>query len=66
VRARQVRSALDDLGHESFVHARPGSGPRAARAAAGERDPVWDQPGVTEASAHDVPLAEYEDWARAN
>ena len=28
-------------------------------------DPVWDQPGVTEASAHDVPLAEYEDWARS-
>jgi glycosyltransferase involved in cell wall biosynthesis len=66
VLARQVRSALDELGHESFVLARPGSGPRAARAAAGERDPVWDQPGVTEASAHDVPLAEYEDWARAN
>ena len=64
--ARQIRSALDDLGHGTFVLARPGSGPRARQAAAGEPDPVWDQPGVTEASAHDVPLAEYEDWARAN
>ena len=64
--ARQIRSALDDLGHTTFVLARPGSGPRSRQAAAGEPDPVWDQPGVTEASAHDVPLAEYEDWARAN
>ena len=65
VLSRQVRSALDDLGHETFVLARPGSGPRAQQAAAGEPDPVWDQPRVTEASAHDVPLAEYEDWARS-
>ena len=63
---RQIRSALDELGHETFVLARPGSGPRAAQAAAGERDPVWDQPGVTDASTHEVPLAEYEDWARTN
>ena len=67
--ARQLRSALDELGHESFVLARPGSGPRAQKAAAasaGEIDPVWDQPGVTEASDHHVPLAEYEQWIRAN
>ena len=63
---RQIRSALDELGHETFVLARPGSGPRAAQAAAGERDPVWEQPGVTDASTHEVPLAEYEDWARTN
>jgi glycosyltransferase involved in cell wall biosynthesis len=62
--ARQIRSALDDLGHETFVLARPGSGPRARQV--GAPDPVWDQPGVTEASGHEVPLAEYEDWARAN
>jgi glycosyltransferase involved in cell wall biosynthesis len=62
--ARQIRSALDELGHETFVLARPGSGPRAELAAA-EPDPVWDQPGVTAASAHEVPLGEYEDWARA-
>ncbi|MEZ5155648.1 MAG: glycosyltransferase family 4 protein [Solirubrobacterales bacterium] len=64
--SRQIRSALDELGHETSVLARPGSGPRARQASEGERDPVWDQPGVTAASAHDVPLAEYEDWARAN
>jgi len=62
--ARQIRSALEELGHETFVLARPGSGPRARQS--GPIDPVWDQPGVTEASGHEVPLAEYEDWARAS
>jgi 1,2-diacylglycerol 3-alpha-glucosyltransferase len=64
--ARQIRSALDELGHETFVLARPGDGPRARQAADGEADPVWDQPGVTEGSTHELPLAEYEDWTRAN
>ncbi len=64
--ARQVRSALDGLGHETFVLARPGSGPRAQQAAEGDQDPVWDQPGVTEGSAHEIPLPEYEEWARAS
>jgi glycosyltransferase involved in cell wall biosynthesis len=64
--ARQIRSALDELGHETFVLARPGSGPRAAQAASAERDPVWDQPGVTAGSTHELPLVEYEGWARAN
>jgi glycosyltransferase involved in cell wall biosynthesis len=64
--SRQIRSALDELGHETFVLARPGSGPRAAAAAAGEVDPVWDQPGVTQGSQHEMPVAEYEEWARAN
>jgi glycosyltransferase involved in cell wall biosynthesis len=60
--ARQIRSALDGLGHETFILARPGSGPRARQR--GPADPVWDQPGVTDASQHEVPLAEYEEWAR--
>ena len=66
--ARQLRSALAELGHESFVLARPGSGPRALKAAdtADQADPVWDQPGITQASEHDVPLVEYEAWARDN
>jgi glycosyltransferase involved in cell wall biosynthesis len=67
--ARHLRDALSELGHESFVLARPGSGPRARRAAgaaAVKIDPVWDQPGITEASEHEVPIAEYEEWARAN
>jgi 1,2-diacylglycerol 3-alpha-glucosyltransferase len=66
--ARQIRSALEELGHETFVLARPGSGPRArqATAAADTADPAWDQPGVTAASEHEIPLGEYEEWARAN
>lgn len=63
--SRQIRSALEELGHETFVLARPGSGPRAQQAAAGEQDPVWDQPGVTQGSAHEMPAAEYEAWASA-
>ncbi len=64
--ARQIRSALEELGHETFVLSRPGSGPRAKQAAEGEQDPVWDQPGVTEGSTHEIPVAEYEGWARDN
>jgi glycosyltransferase involved in cell wall biosynthesis len=64
--ARQIRSALDGLGHETYVLARPGSGPRAKRAAQGERDPVWDQPGVTAGTEHEIPTAEYERWAEDN
>jgi 1,2-diacylglycerol 3-alpha-glucosyltransferase len=58
---RQIRSALDELGHETFVLAKPGKGPRAQldRVA----DPVWDQPGVTQGSAADIPAAEYAAWA---
>ncbi len=66
--ARQLRSALEGLGHETFVLARPGSGPRARKSAAapGGADPVWDQPAVTEATDHQVPAEEYEAWIRAN
>jgi 1,2-diacylglycerol 3-alpha-glucosyltransferase len=58
---RQTRSALDELGHETFVLARPKK-ERGPRPGALDRDDVWDQPGVTEASAYDVPAAEYERW----
>jgi 1,2-diacylglycerol 3-alpha-glucosyltransferase len=60
--ARQVRSALDGLGHETFVLAKQGKGPRAQA----ERidDPVWDQPGVTHSEEADVPEDEYLAWAR--
>ena len=58
---RQLRSALDELGHETFVLARPkrDKGPRPG---ALDRDDVWDQPGVTEASAFEVPTDEYLRW----
>jgi 1,2-diacylglycerol 3-alpha-glucosyltransferase len=62
---RQLRSALTDLGHESFVLARPKK-ERGPRPGALDRDDVWDQPGVTEASAYDVSADEYERWVADN
>ncbi len=62
--SRQLRSALDELGHETFILAKQGKGPRAQQ----ERvvDPVWDQPGVTHSEEADIPEAEYLAWTRAN
>jgi 1,2-diacylglycerol 3-alpha-glucosyltransferase len=62
---RQLRSALDELGHETFVLARPRreTGPRPG---ALDRDDLWDQPRVTEASAFEIPVDEYLRWAEAN
>ena len=56
-----MRSALDELGHETFVLAREGTGPRSGVT---ERvpDPAWDQPGVTETGESDVPLSAYREW----
>src|ERR687898_840788 len=62
--ARYLRSAFDELGHESFVLARPGKGPRAG--ALETDDPIWDQPGVTYASRQEVPPDEYARWAADN
>jgi 1,2-diacylglycerol 3-alpha-glucosyltransferase len=63
--ARQLRSAFDELGHETFVLARP---TRASnlRPAFVDREGVWDQPGVTAASAYEIPWADYERWAADN
>ena len=58
---RQLRSAVDELGHESFVLARPKK-EKGPRPGALDRDDVWDQPGVTEASAYDIPSKEYDAW----
>lgn len=62
---RYVRSAVDELGHESFVLARPRreQGPRPG---ALQRTDIWDQPEVTEGSAFEVPLDEYVAWVEAN
>ena len=62
---RYLRSAVEELGHESFVLARPRreQGPRPG---ALERSGIWDQPGVTEASAFEVPLDEYAAWVEVN
>ena len=63
--ARHLRSAFDALGHETFVLARP---TRASnlRPSFVDREGVWDQPGVTAASAYEVPWPEYERWAAEN
>ncbi|HKJ36689.1 MAG TPA: glycosyltransferase family 4 protein [Solirubrobacterales bacterium] len=62
---RYIRSAVDELGHESFVLARPRreQGPRPG---ALERTGIWDQPGVTEGSAFEVPAGEYAAWVADN
>lgn len=60
--ARQLRSALMELGHETFVLGRPspsaGAFPSTARS-----DDVWDQSGVMPASDFEIPIREYEEWA---
>ncbi len=60
---RQLRSAVDALGHRSFVLAKPRreKGPKPG---ALELTRVWDQPGVTPASAFETPLGEYVEWVR--
>jgi len=62
---RQTRSALEQLGHETFVLARPKK-ERGPRPGALDRDDVWDQPRITEAAAYEITAAEYRDWTAAN
>src|SRR4051794_25876098 len=63
--ARQIRSALDSLGHETFVLARP-TRAKNIRPAFVDRSGVWDQPGITEASHYRIPRAELLAWAADN
>jgi 1,2-diacylglycerol 3-alpha-glucosyltransferase len=60
--ARQLRSALDGLGHETYVLARPTRASNLMPAFV-DRSDVWDQPGITEASAYEIPGAELLSWA---
>ncbi len=62
--ARHLRSALDGLGHETFVLARPTRGGNI-RPSFIDRTGVWDQPRVTEASAYEIPTDEYVRWVEA-
>ena len=59
--ARQLRSALDSLGHETFVLARPTKEtfrqPRTV-----ETGDVWAQREVTPASTFEVPARELVEW----
>jgi glycosyltransferase involved in cell wall biosynthesis len=63
--ARQLRSALEGLGHETFVLGRPTKEsfpmPQEAR-----EDDVWAQQGVTPASEFFIPEAELLRWAAGN
>jgi glycosyltransferase involved in cell wall biosynthesis len=61
---RYLRTAFEDLGHETVVLARPKK-ERGPRPGALDRKDVWDQPGITEASAYDIPLDEYRSWVEA-
>ena len=58
---RYLRTAFEDLGHETVVLARPKK-ERGPRPGALDRKDVWDQPGITEASAYDIPPGEYRAW----
>ena len=60
--ARQIRSALEDLGHETFVLARP-TRKTNIRPDWIDREGVWAQEGVTAASDYRIPLEEYMAWA---
>jgi glycosyltransferase involved in cell wall biosynthesis len=62
---RQLRSALDQLGHETFVLARPKK-ERGPRPGALDRDDVWDQPGITESAAYEISAEEYASWVAEN
>jgi 1,2-diacylglycerol 3-alpha-glucosyltransferase len=62
---RQLRSAVDELGHESFILARPKK-EKGPRPGALDRDDVWDQPGITETESFEVTREEYLNWVDAN
>ncbi|MDX6582825.1 MAG: hypothetical protein QOI10_2009 [Solirubrobacterales bacterium] len=61
--ARQIRSALDSLGHETFVLARP-TRAKNIRPSFVDHTGVWDQPGVTDASSYRIPADEMVVWGR--
>ena len=60
--ARQIRATLDDLGHETFVLARP---TRKTNIKPGwvDTEGVWAQERVTAASDYLIPAEEYMHWA---
>lgn len=63
--ARHLRSALDELGHSTFVLARPTKDSFTRPRFVSQQD-VWDQPSVTRASRSEIPMREYVRWARDN
>ncbi len=63
--ARQLRSAIDSLGHDTFVLARP-TRAKNIRPAFIDRTGVWDQPQITEASHNKIPTDEMVAWGADN
>jgi 1,2-diacylglycerol 3-alpha-glucosyltransferase len=63
--ARQLRAALGDLGHETFVLARP-TRKTNIRPDRIDRDGVWAQDGVTAGSDYLIPWEEYARWAEGS
>jgi len=59
---RQLRSALESLGHETFVLARP-TRETNIKPSFVDGDGVWDQAGVTVASSYTIPGEEMLAWA---
>lgn len=62
---RQLRSALETLGHETFVLARPTRDTNIKPSFVDQAGP-WDQAGVTVASSYSIPQEEMLAWARDN
>lgn len=63
--ARQLRSAIDSLGHETFVLARP-TRAKNIRPAFVDTTGVWDQPRVTRASDYRITTKELVAWGAEN
>ena len=61
---RYLRAACESLGHETFVLARP-TRDSFTRPRFVDSTDVWDQSGVTAASAYRIPEEEYLAWAEA-
>lgn len=59
---RQLRSALESLGHETFVLARPTRETNIKPSFVDDAG-VWNQAGVTVASSYEIPAAELLEWA---
>ena len=62
--ARQLRAALEELGHETFVLARP-TRKTNIRPDWIDREGVWAQDGVTAGSDYLIPSEEYAAWTSA-
>jgi len=60
---RYIRSIFDELGHETFVLARP-TWDRFDLPRFVDTTDVWNQTGVTFGSSFDIPPKEYTSWAK--